>query len=122
MDSGIDEVEIACKNAVAAHKSEIKDMQEQYGYLVKMLDYEQKERRDTEDNLFALEDKFSSLEEENKKLRRWITFLRRSRYTLGEVEKIYMHGLMSHKPRKEPKIIGNSLDRINKYNRLCGKR
>lgn len=117
MDSGIDEVEIACKNAVAAHKSEIKDMEEQYCSLVERFDYEHKQRIDTEDNLFALEDKFSSLEEENKKLREIL----KTRYTLGEVEKIYMHGLMSHKPRKEPKIIGNCLDRINKYNRLCGR-
>jgi hypothetical protein len=70
-----------------------------------------------EDELFALEDKFSSLEKENKKLREIL----KTQYTLGEVEKIYMHGLMSHKPRKEPKIIGNCLYRINKYNRLCGK-
>jgi hypothetical protein len=73
MDSGINEVEIACKNAVASHKSEIKDMEEQYCSLVERFDYEHKQRIDTEDKLFVLEDKFSSLEEENKKLRRWIT-------------------------------------------------
>lgn len=114
MDSGIDEVEIACKNAVAAHKSEIKDMQEQYCSLVERYNYVHKDRRDTEDKLFALEGKLSCLEEENKKLRE---ILNRC-YTLREVDEIYMHGLMSNKPRKEP-YIGNSLDRINKYNRMC---
>lgn len=118
MNSSIDEVEIACKNAVAAHKSDIKDMQEQYCSLVEMFDYEHKVRIDTEDKLFALEDKFSSLEEENKKLREIL----KTRYTVCEVNKIYIHALMCYKPRKEPRYLGgNWMDRFNIYNKICGR-
>jgi hypothetical protein len=109
MTSTIDELEIACKNAISAYKSEIKDMEEQYCSLVKMLDYEHKERIDTEDKLFSLED-------ENKKLREIL----KTRYTLREVDEIYMHALMCYKPRKEP-YIGSATDRFKKYNKLCGR-